>query len=103
MRLVAWASRPCPHGFMGETPMLRKLVLAQILNRLIDEGVEASGGDVLFDLAVPHRGVELREPLPELRQILRRKLADGFLDVGDGCHGVRSYRDEKWAASAQSL
>lgn len=42
----------------------------------ISQGVELTGVDIGFELLVPDRGVEVREPLPELGELFWRELLD---------------------------
>ena len=52
----------------------------------LGELIEPPGGDIRLQLVVPHAGVELEEPLPELREFLGRETAHSPLDIGDGTH-----------------
>jgi hypothetical protein len=59
------------------------------LQGFIGERVQLAGTYVAFQLAVPHKGVELMEPLPEYSQLLGGQRLDLFLDGLDlvpGCN-----------------
>lgn len=50
------------------------------------------GGNVLLELLVPRRRIELREPIAESHQLLAGELADRGLDLVDGAHVWRINR-----------
>src|SRR6266699_3620350 len=64
--------------------------LAQITDGLVCKGVQMSGGNILLELLVPRRGVELGKPVAESQKLLAGKLADGGFDLVNGAHVWRN-------------
>ena len=50
------------------------------------KGIKFAGADTLFNRSVELLGVEGLEPGAKTRQLVRRKLFDGFLDFFGGVH-----------------
>jgi hypothetical protein len=62
--------------------------LTQLRDRFLGQRIEPAGINVLFELAVPSGGIELREPRAKVSQFLRRQLLDCPLNLGDGTHDL---------------
>src|SRR5207245_10965749 len=56
------------------------------LQCFIGEGIKTARGHIVLKLAVPHAGVELREPGAEQCQVLGRQLTDCVFDLLDTAH-----------------
>ena len=54
----------------------------------IGEGIELAGLNILFELAIPGGPVKHEEPVPELRQFLRRQPLDLVLNSLDFAHNT---------------
>jgi len=63
-----------------------RLVFPVVGHRVFDEAVKFPRCRVSFDLTIPNLGVEVREPLPELREFLAREALDEELKFLDGAH-----------------
>jgi len=55
-------------------------------HRFVDEAVKFPRCRVRLNLSVPNLGVEVREPLPELREFLGGEALDKKLELFDGAH-----------------
>src|SRR6185312_15254700 len=64
-----------------------RLVCPVVGHRFVDEAVKFPRCRVRFDLTVPNLGVEFREPLPEVRKLLRGQALDQKLEFFHGAHG----------------
>lgn len=76
-RIVKWT--PCASKRPG-------LVCTVVGHRFVDEAVKFPRCRVGFNLSVPNLGVEVREPLPELREFLGGEALDKKLKLFDGAH-----------------
>lgn len=57
-----------------------------VVKSLLRKGIEPSRANILLDLAIPRRPVELEEPRTKLRKLLRRKRLNLLLDLLDLTH-----------------
>jgi len=69
----------------GESERLG-LTACVVAKSLLRKGIEPSSANILLDLAIPRRPVELEEPGAKLRKLLRRERLDLLLDLLDFAH-----------------
>jgi len=58
----------------------------QVVQGFVRQRIEAAGGDILLNLAVPCRRIELGEPSPKCGEFLSRKPPDSFLNLFNRAH-----------------
>src|SRR4051812_34556411 len=78
----------------GRAPSVDKVstaAFAEVRQRLISQPVESPRGNVLFDLTIPACRVELRKPVAEFRQLIRREFLHRLLNFTDAAHRNSSY------------
>ena len=72
-------------GWRGAS-QIRATSFAQIANRLVREGIEPAVSYILFELFVPGRSVERKEPIPESAQFSSGQFFDRSLNLGNTPH-----------------
>ena len=63
--------------------------LAQLFEGFIREAIEAAGGNVLLELAIPQLLIELDEPVAEGDQVFARQLPYRPFEIVHGTHTIK--------------
>jgi len=61
---------------------------AKVPQSLVCQPIQPAGCDGHVELSFPRRSVELREPAPELRELVSRELANGDLELLNALHRI---------------
>src|SRR5690349_10859525 len=102
--------RPAPSGFAAlfrpvsllvsswfATRLSKRAVLVRpfVGHRFFDEAVELPRCRIGFDLTIPGLGIELREPAPKERELLRRKVLYQQFELLDRAHDPPPMQSQK--------